>query len=312
VLRASAVALLVPSLALAGAPLEPRLQTLDTPQLLTAYGELEDRRPGFGGGIGLMAGGTLPLLIGALVWSATWTSTTNGVTTTTRGRDSPASWLFLGVGSALMTAGITWLVINIVRRVNTDEQLEAMRDELDRRERQAVAAVPGPELLALLAAPVERATGGLVVKVNAAGARVAAGERVYTCDARGLVTLDGLEPGPIALAISAPGFAPADEAASVVAGRRTQVDVSLKPEGQSATLTGVVRSASTGEPVPAQLEVVETNARAQVDGQGVFRVDVPGGKYTVVISAPGYLKQTKQLTVKPSDRAIFNVVLHPL
>src|SRR5690349_18400830 len=194
--RAALALFLIPSVALAQAiSLEPRLQALDTPQLLTTYGELEDRRPGFGGAFGLMGGATLPLLAGTFIFFAKWTTTNNGVSTMMRGSDSPVSWLLLGVGGALMTGGITWLVVNIVRRVKTDQQLEAMRAELDRRERLAVAAVPGPELLAMLAAPVERSTGGLLVKVNAPSARVAAGDRVFTCDARGLVTLDGLPPG---------------------------------------------------------------------------------------------------------------------
>lgn len=48
-----------------------------------------------------------------------------------------------------------------------------------------------------------------------------------------------------------------------------------------------------------------------VDAEGMFRLDVAGGSYTVVISAPGYLEQKKQVKVASGDRAIFNVELHP-
>ncbi len=72
----------------------------------------------------------------------------------------------------------------------------------------------------------------------------------------------------------------------------------------------MVRSHETGSPVPALLEVTETKGKANVDAQGMFRIDVPGGDYTVRISAPGYLTQTKQVRVKPGERAIFNVDLH--
>jgi hypothetical protein len=43
----------------------------------------------------------------------------------------------------------------------------------------------------------------------------------------------------------------------------------------------------------------------------MFRLEVPGGAYTVKISAPGHLTQTKQVKVKAGERAIFNVDLHP-
>jgi hypothetical protein len=74
---------------------------------------------------------------------------------------------------------------------------------------------------------------------------------------------------------------------------------------------GLVRSAANGEPVPARLDVLETRGTAAVDSEGLFSVDVPEGTYNIRIAAQGYLSQTKLVTVKAGDRAIFNVDLHP-
>jgi hypothetical protein len=38
---------------------------------------------------------------------------------------------------------------------------------------------------------------------------------------------------------------------------------------------------------------------------------VPGGTYSVIISAKGFITQQKSVTVKDGDQAIFNVDLFP-
>lgn len=320
--RGALALLLIPSLALGEAPtqaqLEPRLSTMSVPALLEEYEAIEGRRPGLGGAMGISSAGAGVSLLGVLIASMTITRTVNGVQTMERGSSGWVAWTVLGIGLGMIAGGALWLVVNIKRRSTVGEQLDLVQAELDARERQARAPVPPAELLALLAAPTKGTTGGLIVMVSdargpVAGATVAAGDRLFTSDERGAAVIDGLNPGPLALAVSAPGHVAADEAASVVVGVRTAVRLTLKVEGEGliARLTGVVRSRETGAPVPAQLEVAETKSRAQVDGDGMFRIDVPGGAYTVRISAAGYLTQTKQVSVKPGDRAIFNVDLHP-
>jgi uncharacterized membrane protein len=126
-------------------------------------------------------------------------------------------------------------------------------------------------------------------------------------------SVDGLPPGPVSVKVTAPGFNPGEEAASIVAGQSSELTVTLVPEKKRvpATLSGQVRSARGGKPVVAQLEVRELKQTISADDAGAFSVQIPGGKYTVRISAPGFVTQTKSVTVRDGDQAIFNVDLAP-
>jgi hypothetical protein len=72
-----------------------------------------------------------------------------------------------------------------------------------------------------------------------------------------------------------------------------------------------VRSTKGGTPIPADLELPQAKIKTKADAKGQFSFRVDGGTYTVKISAPGYITQTKDVTVKDGDQAIFNVDLYP-
>jgi Carboxypeptidase regulatory-like domain len=132
-------------------------------------------------------------------------------------------------------------------------------------------------------------------------------------DASGTVTVDRLAPGPLAIKASAPGYKVADETASVVAGRTSELTITLVPEKKKipATLSGQVRNARGGKSVAARLEIRELKQTIDADAAGSFSVQIPEGKYTIRISATGFVPQTKSVSVKESDQAIFNVDLAP-
>lgn len=161
--------------------------------------------------------------------------------------------------------------------------------------------------------------GGLALKVVSfeGAAPLAAmvelnGKATPTNETGGL-NLEGLAPGPLAVKVTAPGFNPGEEAASIVAGTTTELTVTLVPEKKRvpATVSGQVRSARGGKPVVAQLEIRELKQTVAADAGGAFSVQIPGGKYTVRISAAGFHTQTKTVTVRDGDQAIFNVDLAP-
>ena len=129
----------------------------------------------------------------------------------------------------------------------------------------------------------------------------------------GALALRGLAPGPVSVKVSAPGFKPGEEAASIVAGKVSELTVTLVPEQKRvpATVRGQVRSARGGKPVVAQLELRELKQTIAADETGAFAVQIPAGKYTVRITAPGFVTQTKTVTVREGDQAIFNVDLAP-
>ncbi len=144
---------------------------------------------------------------------------------------------------------------------------------------------------------------GLRVEVNGVAALV-----------RGSVASVGeLPPGPISVRASAAEFTDGDEAATIVPGKTTELTVTLVPVKKRvpATVSGLVRSARGGQAVRAKLEVLELKQLIEVDDKGACATDVPGGRYTVRISAPGFRTQQKSVTVRDGDQAIFNVDLSP-
>ncbi len=146
-----------------------------------------------------------------------------------------------------------------------------------------------------------------------AGVTVTVGNVAAKTDEKGLAAFEGLKPGPVSIVLKLDGYQPGDEAGSVVAGKTTDVAVSLLPEKKRlpATITGLVRSTKGGTPIPADLEIPQAKSKTKADAKGAFTFQLPGGTYTVKISAPGYLTQSKEVTVKDGDQAIFNVDLYP-
>ncbi|MBI3182542.1 MAG: carboxypeptidase regulatory-like domain-containing protein [Myxococcales bacterium] len=174
--------------------------------------------------------------------------------------------------------------------------------------------------LELLARKEPPKVGGLVIsvvdKASSAplpGATVTVGGSEYVASEAGRVSLIELPPGPTPIQVSLQGYRPASEVASVVAGKDSPVSVPLLrvEEKPLATLAGLVRSTRGGAPIDAELEIPQVRIRTRANAKGEFTFKVRGGTYTVSISASGYLPQSKTVTVKDGDQAIFNVDLHP-
>ena len=97
------------------------------------------------------------------------------------------------------------------------------------------------------------------------------------------------------------------------AGKEAEVTVKMAEVKKRvpATITGLVRSTAGGKPVAADLELPRARLKTRANAQGSFTFRLDGGTYTVNISAPGYRAQSKVVTVKDGDQAIFNVDLYP-
>jgi hypothetical protein len=133
-------------------------------------------------------------------------------------------------------------------------------------------------------------------------------------DAAGQVLLEGLAPGPWEVKVAAGGFRPEQVAVLVIAGEVTALDVSLAAARQGpvyATLSGQVRSVHKGQPLQAWLVIPEAKVRQRTDARGSFQIQLKQGRYRVILSAPGHLTQTKVITVREGEQAIFNVDLFP-
>lgn len=161
--------------------------------------------------------------------------------------------------------------------------------------------------------------GGLSIEVvSSEGAALAAevefDDKRTPTSPEGLLALEGLAPGPLALKVTTPGFAPSEEAASIVAGAMSELKVTLVPEKQAvpATLKGRVHSGRGGQPVVAQLEIVELKQTLTANHSGAFSVQLPAGTYTVRITGPHFVTQSRTIGLREGDQAILNVDLAPL
>jgi len=145
------------------------------------------------------------------------------------------------------------------------------------------------------------------------GAAVAVGTTELVTDAAGQVRVEGLGPGPLEVKISAEGFRATQEAVVIVTGTETELAVSLVSgrQGALATLSGQVRSVRKGKPLKALLFIPEAKIRRRTDARGTFQVQLKQGRYRLIFSAPGHVSQTKVVTVRDGEQAIFNVDLFP-
>lgn len=187
-------------------------------------------------------------------------------------------------------------------------------------EARAVVAA-GQEVTAAVQAKKEPPkTGSLAISVVSretgnpiAGAVVAVQGKEYQSDQAGSVTVEGLLPGLVPIAVKARGYRDASEVGSVVALKSSEVPIALAEAEKPvpAVIKGTVKSRQGGKPVAATLEIPEARIKTSADARGAFTFRVEAGTYRVMISAPGFLHQQKDITVKPGDQAIFNIVLHP-
>jgi Carboxypeptidase regulatory-like domain len=132
-------------------------------------------------------------------------------------------------------------------------------------------------------------------------------------DATGQATIADVPIGPVPVDVTAQDYKPLQEVVSVVNGKTSALALSmvLARKRVPATISGLVRSTAGGRPVSATVEIPQARIRASANANGAFSFKIVGGTYNVVISAPGYLTQSKSVTVREGDEAIFNVDLHP-
>jgi carboxypeptidase family protein len=176
------------------------------------------------------------------------------------------------------------------------------------RAERVVRARPEPRVGALRVTVVDARSGKPLP-----GAAVSVGTTELLTDATGQVRVEGLGPGPLEVKVSAEGFRTAQEAVAIAAGTETELPVSLVfgRQGALATLSGQVRSVRKGKPLQALLVIPEAKIRRRTDARGTFQVQLKQGRYRLVFSAPGHMSQTKVITVRDGEQAIFNVDLFP-
>jgi hypothetical protein len=187
---------------------------------------------------------------------------------------------------------------------------------------ESLTVTPGGELR--LTVTLQAPTGpGRVKGVAFAAAEKQGGARAPLADvtiagpkgsvragADGTFTLDAVGPGPVQVKATLKGYKMVEEVVSVPPEGEAAVEFTLVRDSARvlASMRGQVRTLR-GKPVLAFLKIPEAQINTRTGSDGRFTVRLPGGKYTVVFEAPGYVRQTKTVEVADGDQAIFYVDL---
>ncbi len=120
-----------------------------------------------------------------------------------------------------------------------------------------------------------------------------------------------LPTGVYPIKVTAPDYNPVEEVASIADGKVTALTIEMTAVSKRipATLTINVRNALTGAKVKALVELLELKQQANADAKATLTV--LGGAYTLRVSAPGFVTQSKSVTVRDGDQAIYNIDMSP-
>ncbi|SEM78663.1 Carboxypeptidase regulatory-like domain-containing protein [Stigmatella aurantiaca] len=118
-----------------------------------------------------------------------------------------------------------------------------------------------------------------------------------TTDAQGRFVFEGVVPGAYILVASKDGYEEQLKVLAVI--EDTAVEPLTLPVMEEVSLDGIVYLSDDGSPVGVSLVIEGTAYSTTIDSSsGYFRfTDVPPGAYTLAVSKPGYITQTRAVTV---------------
>lgn len=115
--------------------------------------------------------------------------------------------------------------------------------------------------------------------------------------------------GPVEISVEAELLQPRTHQLSLSEGRPAELDVVLEKDAAGGSqLRGLVRAYS-GEGIEASVRVEPLGLEATCDKSGEFVLDVPPGRYDVVIEAEGYGAQKRRLRVRKDSVTVLNADL---
>jgi hypothetical protein len=120
----------------------------------------------------------------------------------------------------------------------------------------------------------------------------------------GLYRIEVLKEGMLSLVVEARGYKKRVVPAVATQGKSVERDIELAPAKVQSQANLRVNDLVSGEPVPALLrfegaDIVET----RIDSSGSHEVlELPSGDYTVLCTAPGYLRMSRRITLRPEGK----------
>jgi OOP family OmpA-OmpF porin len=112
-----------------------------------------------------------------------------------------------------------------------------------------------------------------------------------------------VEPGPITMVVSKPGFLDAKVEATVTAAQTVEANLSLEPAITRARVAG--RITGSGRPL-AGARVIARGAKGgtfelKADADGRYALELEEGSWVVLVEAPGHLRSGARLSVADAD-----------
>ncbi len=142
-----------------------------------------------------------------------------------------------------------------------------------------------------------------------ANAEVTIGTLTARTDDAGGFELELAEPGPATIQVKLRRFLPFELVAEVPAQvEPTVVTLTLEPAPPMGEIRGMVRD-FRGSPVAAHAKIEPGGFTADTDEDGVFRLEVPPGTYTITIEAAKHKSQTRTVEVVDDGVTVLNADL---
>lgn len=134
-------------------------------------------------------------------------------------------------------------------------------------------------------------------------------------DAGGVYRVKGIPAGAAKVRVQKQGYAVSSLPVEIKAGAVTTADATLEPTGAKTTgvFAGDVRGRD-GKPVAAKItfQFGSESRTVAADATGKFQVSLPSGSFSLKVEAPGFIAQSKTLSVAAGEQTVFNFVLQPV
>ncbi len=160
---------------------------------------------------------------------------------------------------------------------------------------------------------------GLVVDITKtpiaeAVVQIAGRNRILT-DADGRFVIDAVEPGPLKVVATHPGYEPREQSGTVDKGGVLSVTLTLPQRPPEPPKPMAVRGTvlnETEKPIVATVSVAAAGVAQKSSETGEFALTVPAGETVVEVSSAGYLTQARRLTGSPGDALVVDFLMRPV
>lgn len=214
--------------------------------------------------------------------------------------DGRLSFTDLGAGNYTLQLGIAgYAQVVATTRVNTGQIADFGDIRLTRLASATTGTVSGMVRAAANGAPLS----GVSVTANGSYNTVTASDGSYQ--------ISNVPPGVVTMEAHFPGYADATDSATLAAGGMLLFSPNLSPVGQTATIQGVVKDATTDAALPG-VTVTAGGVSTTTNAQGQYTLDgLSGGVVSIATSLPGYDPINAVATLSVNEILDFSPRLYP-